>query len=326
MILTGNRIIKESICASDKIDGLSWFEEVLFYRLIVNCDDYGRFDGRIAIIKNKLFPLKENLTQKTVQAAINKLARTGLVALYTFEGKPYLYLPTWNHHQNIRTKRSKYPDPSGSGAQINTGDGLHTSEYRCIQMNTDDCKCYPNPIQSESESESISGSEINPSIPLPPSSGGTPAEGQPWDGWMDRAKATEYFSERFDLLHAEERYGEHAEAVKGMATLLAEVVSDPAPTVRVSSRAVPKERFLQLTGEHAGYVAQRVAAQTGEIHNLRSYLLTALYRAPETVSVRSKGKSGTRNTAAQTPEQSAKQTAWLQDFLAEYGKEAAENG
>ena len=34
-----NRIIRESICTSDSIDKLSWFEEVLFYRLIVNCDD-----------------------------------------------------------------------------------------------------------------------------------------------------------------------------------------------------------------------------------------------------------------------------------------------
>ena len=67
-----NRILKESICTSGSIDDLSWFEEVLFYRLIVNCDDYGRFDGRTAIIKNRLFPLKENLTVKTVSEAIHK--------------------------------------------------------------------------------------------------------------------------------------------------------------------------------------------------------------------------------------------------------------
>ena len=35
-----NRILKESICRSDTIDHLTWFEEVLFYRLIVSCDDY----------------------------------------------------------------------------------------------------------------------------------------------------------------------------------------------------------------------------------------------------------------------------------------------
>ena len=41
-----NRILKESICRSEEIDSLSWFEEVLFYRLIVICDDFGRYDGR----------------------------------------------------------------------------------------------------------------------------------------------------------------------------------------------------------------------------------------------------------------------------------------
>lgn len=138
-----NRIIKESICTSDSVDQLSWFEEVLFYRLIVNCDDFGRFDGRTAVIKNRLFPLKDNLTIKSVETAINKLASAGLVALYVFEGKPYLYLPTWNEHQTIRAKRSKYPEP----------------ENICKQMISDDCKCSrnpiqsnPNPIQSESES------------------------------------------------------------------------------------------------------------------------------------------------------------------------------
>lgn len=142
-----NRIIKESICTSDSVDQLSWFEEVLFYRLIVNCDDFGRFDGRTAVIKNRLFPLKDNLTIKSVETAINKLASAGLVSLYVFEGKPYLYLPTWNEHQTIRAKRSKYPDP----------------ENIRKQMISDDCKCSrnpiqsnPNPIQSESESESES--------------------------------------------------------------------------------------------------------------------------------------------------------------------------
>lgn len=123
-----NRILKESICTSDSIDSLSWFEEALFYRLIVNCDDYGRFDGRPAIIKNRLFPLKENLTAKTVAGAIEKLASAGLVTLYVFEGKPYLYLPTWNHHQVVRAKSSKYPAPE---------DGIErmkSSEIICNQM------------------------------------------------------------------------------------------------------------------------------------------------------------------------------------------------
>lgn len=144
-----NRIIKESICVSDSIDQLSWFEEVLFYRLTVNCDDYGRFDGRIPVIKNRLFPLKDNLTAKSVKDGINKLASVGLVVLYESGGKPYLCLPTWNDHQNVRAKRSKYPEPD-------------------ISMNTSVCKCNQvledvTDIQSLSLSESVSVSASNSS-------------------------------------------------------------------------------------------------------------------------------------------------------------------
>lgn len=142
-----NRILKESICTSASVDGLSWFEEVLFYRLIVNCDDYGRFDGRLSIIKNRLFPLKENLTLKDVSAAINTLANAGIIALYEFEGKPYLYLPAWNEHQSVRAKRSKYPAPD---------DGVKKHEIICKQMHSNESKCPRNPIQSVSESESES--------------------------------------------------------------------------------------------------------------------------------------------------------------------------
>lgn len=105
-----NRILKESIRTSDTIGELSWFEEVLFYRIIVSCDDYGRFDGRIPIIKGSCFPLKD-VTNKTIEDALNKLATVGLVRRYEVVGKPYLQLSTWQQHQSIRAKKSKYPSP-----------------------------------------------------------------------------------------------------------------------------------------------------------------------------------------------------------------------
>lgn len=126
-----NRILKESIRESDSIDSLNWFQEVLFYRLIVSCDDYGRFDGRVSVIKNRLFPLKDDLTLKAVADAIQKLVSAGLVVLYEVDGKPYLYLPTWTAHQNVRAKRSKYPDPETACNNMNT------SASKCIQMESD---------------------------------------------------------------------------------------------------------------------------------------------------------------------------------------------
>lgn len=150
-----NRILKESIRESDSIDSLTWFQEVLFYRLIVSCDDYGRFDGRISVIKNRLFPLKEDLTLKTVADAIQKLVTAGLVVLYEYDGKPYLYLPTWTAHQNVRAKRSKYPDPETACKNVNT------SVCRCNHEESNGNHMQGNVpvIQSVSESLSVSISE-----------------------------------------------------------------------------------------------------------------------------------------------------------------------
>lgn len=152
-----NRILKESIRESDSIDSLNWFQEVLFYRLIVSCDDYGRFDGRTSVIKNRLFPLKEDLTLKTVADAIQKLVSAGLVVLYEHDGKPYLYLPTWTAHQNVRAKRSKYPEP------VTICDNVIASAYRCNHNGNNGHQLQENVpvIQSESlsVSESISISE-----------------------------------------------------------------------------------------------------------------------------------------------------------------------
>lgn len=103
-----NRILKESICRSEEIDSLSWFEEVLFYRLIVTCDDYGRYDGRAKVIKGTCFPLKD-ITEKDIDKALSKLSAVGLVKIYEIQEKPYLQLITWGEHQRIRNQKSKYP-------------------------------------------------------------------------------------------------------------------------------------------------------------------------------------------------------------------------
>ena len=135
-----NRIIKESICASENVDQLSPFNETFFYRLIVNCDDYGRMDARVKILSSRLFPLKD-IQPDEVQAALIALHEAGLIILYEVDGKPYLQMKTWDKHQQVRAKRSKYPSPDSSS---------QPSATICKQMISNDSKCPRNPIQSES--------------------------------------------------------------------------------------------------------------------------------------------------------------------------------
>lgn len=161
-----NRIIKESICTSDTIETLSWFEEVLFYRLIVNCDDYGRYDARPAIIRGKLFPLKD-VTLKQISEAIIKLSTVGIATLYEVDGRPYLQLCTWDKHQVVRAHKSKYPSPTDENAI------LQASESGCMQMHADVSVIQSNPNRnrkSESESESRGKGENSPTARFEPPS------------------------------------------------------------------------------------------------------------------------------------------------------------
>ena len=142
-----NRIIKESICTSDSIDQLSLLAEVGFYRLLVNCDDFGRFDARPKVVKSRLFPLKD-ISEEDMQTILNELEQADLITIYHADGKPYLQMKTWRKHQQIRATKSKYPEPNDS---------------TCNQMISDDIKCPRNrnreSIYDNRESSSLIGDD-----------------------------------------------------------------------------------------------------------------------------------------------------------------------
>lgn len=144
-----NRIIKESICTSDNIDALSAFNETVFYRLIVNCDDFGRMDARPKILASRLFPLRE-IRVKQMEDALRALTSAELVTVYIVGGKPFLQMNTWDRHQNVRAKKSRYPGLEDAESI------LHASDCNCTQMHANVPVIQSNPIQSESLSESES--------------------------------------------------------------------------------------------------------------------------------------------------------------------------
>ena len=138
-----NRIIKESICTSEDIAGLSMGAEILFYHLMVKVDDFGVYFGNEQIIKNTCFPLKSSeIKVKQVESWLNELVKAGLLFAYVAEdGKKYVQFTKWSKHQQIRAKKSKYPLFDSTCNQLISDDG--NSCRNTIQSN-------PNPIQSES--------------------------------------------------------------------------------------------------------------------------------------------------------------------------------
>lgn len=140
-----NRIIKESICTSEDISGLSMGAEILFYHLIVKADDFGVYFGNEQIIKNTCFPLKSSeIKLKQVESWLNELIKAGLIFAYVAEdGKKYIQFVKWSKHQQIRAKKSKYP----------------LFDSTCNQVIADDDNSCRNPIQYEIQSESAQSAD-----------------------------------------------------------------------------------------------------------------------------------------------------------------------
>ncbi len=157
-----NRIIKESAFTSDKIAQLSDFEFRLWVGLITQADDAGRGDARPAIIKGRVFALRERTTLKDIDNALHTLAAYGCVSLYTVGGKPYYAFPNWAAHQRVRDVKPRYPGADESDDY----DNLPQSAANCGEL-----RPKSNPIQSNPNTESESESKSNPNPPISPHGG-----------------------------------------------------------------------------------------------------------------------------------------------------------
>jgi DnaD/phage-associated family protein len=155
-LLMPNRILKDSICTSPEIEQLTPEAEIFFYRLLVNCDDYGLFDARSAVLRSRLFPLRP-MDDNYIHQLLSDVIRIGLVKIYEVEGRQYLEVIKWAKHQQIRAKRPKYPLPTGIYTH------LQSSDIKCNHLITLAPVIQSNPIQSESNPCGITENEFSTS-------------------------------------------------------------------------------------------------------------------------------------------------------------------
>ena len=132
-----NRILREGILDSDKVDMLSWPAECFYRRLMSAADDFGRFDGRLEILRSKLFPLRlDRVSKADIEKWLAECAGAALVSCYTVDAKPYLEV--LNFKQEVRIKKSKFPPPN----EKCVADGEHMSSI-----------CAPETKPNETETE-----------------------------------------------------------------------------------------------------------------------------------------------------------------------------
>ena len=173
-----NRILHESIKYCPKMEQLNWFEEVVYHRLTVTVDDYGCLDGRIVLLKNTLFPTREDISKDDIARAIEHMVALGLLRAYEAGGMPYLHFPAWEEEQRVRNKRRKFPAPPDEEEPLAAEDSLSAADggalfagekhltASCCQLTAGcppESNPYPNPYPyPDSNPKFESGSVTNP--------------------------------------------------------------------------------------------------------------------------------------------------------------------
>lgn len=115
-----NRILREGILTSERVNRLDWPSEVFYRRLLSVVDDYGRYFAHVSLLRAALFALRLDLVSNDdVAHWLEKTRQVGLVDLYEVDGK--LYLQVWNFKQQARAKQSKFPSPFGADATDGAG-------------------------------------------------------------------------------------------------------------------------------------------------------------------------------------------------------------
>ena len=117
---------------------------------MVKVDDFGAYFGNEQIVKSECFPLKgDELKSSQVKKWLDELDAAGLIIRYTAsDGRNYLKLAKWENHQQIRAKKSKFPQFDSTCNQ------LISNDIRCNQLQANVPVIQSNPIRIQSESES----------------------------------------------------------------------------------------------------------------------------------------------------------------------------
>lgn len=105
-----SRILRDGILTSVRVNALSADEEVFYRRLMSAADDYGRFYALPGLLIAACYPLRiKTVTEKSIEKWIAALVRVGLVVVY--QVKTTSYIQMLDFRQQVRAKKSKYPNP-----------------------------------------------------------------------------------------------------------------------------------------------------------------------------------------------------------------------
>ena len=105
-----NRIVRDGILTSQRVNLLSSEAELFYRRLMSVVDDFGRYHANPTLLRAACYPLKiDSVTDKDVEKWLSDCTTARLIIIYTIAGKHCIEL--LDFRQQVRAKKSKFPAP-----------------------------------------------------------------------------------------------------------------------------------------------------------------------------------------------------------------------
>lgn len=104
------RMIKPEFFTSQPVNNLSPTGMLTFAGLWIYCDDFGRGEDNLALIRAALWARRASHTEKKLAEDLDAIAREGLMHRYVVGGAALLHIPSWLEHQKVNhPTESKLP-------------------------------------------------------------------------------------------------------------------------------------------------------------------------------------------------------------------------
>ena len=104
------RLLRPGILTSEAINKLSPQAELFYRRLMSVVDDWGRFEGRVTLVRIACYPLQLDRVRETdVERWMAECLKLDCMRLYTVKDQTYLQMMKWD---KPRAKKSVWPNPA----------------------------------------------------------------------------------------------------------------------------------------------------------------------------------------------------------------------
>lgn len=115
------RFVKDSAKSSETLWALSDFAVRLFWHLITECDDWGRFEANPKLLLSRCFPLNEDrYSVKNVFDALIEMYNVRILFIYKINEKYFgCIINSKQHFGQPRARKPKYPEPSNDSVLSN---------------------------------------------------------------------------------------------------------------------------------------------------------------------------------------------------------------